>query len=414
MPVRFFTRLFRLVWGAEVDRALRPLLAVSLVGAAAGSTLWVFIGIWAVEELGASRSALGVAFFISAVLGAVGAYVAGHLSDRIGRKPIILWMWGGEAVFPLALLAAGERTLAGLTLIALAGLIFAGHSVTQALVADLVAPERHEAAYASVRVATNLGITLGPPIGGLLLLGRHWPTLFVGVSALCFATFLLALRLLPSRGRFAPETKPERGSFRLIVRDRPFLVFFASGVLASLVYSAFETVLPVSLVETHGLEPAAWGFLMVINPALVTLFQLRVTTWTSGVPAAVKLPFAMLLMGLPFLLLSVSAAVPVVALIIFVFVIGEMLWIPTSQAVVAALAPEDVRGAYMGAFGSTWAIAFALGPFSGLQIGHAYGDAATWVFFAVVSVAAAVMGAAACLVTLGRRPAEPLEAPATT
>ena len=54
---------------------------------------------------------------------------------------------------------------------------------------------------------------------------------------------------------------------------------------------------------------------------------------------------------------------------IFLFVIGEMLWVPTSQAVVAGLAPADLRGAYMGAFGSRAAAGFALAPFIGLSVG---------------------------------------------
>ena len=76
----------------------------------------------------------------------------------------------------------------------------------------------------------------------------------------------------------------------------------------------------------------------------------------------------MLLMGFPFLLLSVNASIPMFAFVIVVFVLGEMLWVPTSQAIVARSAPEDVRGAYMGAFGSTAAVGFALGPFVGLQL----------------------------------------------
>jgi MFS family permease len=81
--------------------------------------------------------------------------------------------------------------------------------------------------------------------------------------------------------------------------------------------------------------------------------------------------------------------------VLFVFVVGEMLWVPTSQAIVAGLAPQDVRGAYMGAFGSTSAIGFALGPFTGLQLRGAYGDDAAWLFFAAVSVIAAATGVAA-------------------
>ena len=162
-------------------------------------------------------------------------------------------------------------------------------------------------------------------------------------------------------------------------------------------------MLPISAVQTHGLAPSTWGFLVIINPAMVTFLQLRLTRRLSHVPAAPKLVVAMLLMGFPFLLLSVSGALPMFAFVIFVFVVGEMLWVPTSQTVVAGLAPEDVRGAYMGAFGSTAAFGFALGPFVGLQLRGEYGDGAMWAFFAAVSVAAALTGAAAVRFTAGRR-----------
>jgi predicted MFS family arabinose efflux permease len=75
--------------------------------------------------------------------------------------------------------------------------------------------------------------------------------------------------------------------------------------------------------------------------------------------------------------------------VIALFVLGEMLWVPTSQAVVAALAPADIRGAYMGVFGSTWSIGWALTPFLGLQIRNAYGDATMWM---CVGVVAGVLG----------------------
>jgi hypothetical protein len=81
--------------------------------------------------------------------------------------------------------------------------------------------------------------------------------------------------------------------------------------------------------------------------------------------------------------------------VILVFVVGEMLWVPTSQAVVAALAPADIRGAYMGAFGGSWSVGWAATPFLGLQVRHAYGDATMWMCVAVVGVVAGVLGAAA-------------------
>jgi predicted MFS family arabinose efflux permease len=91
----------------------------------------------------------------------------------------------------------------------------------------------------------------------------------------------------------------------------------------------------------------------------------------------------------------VNGSVPVIAFVIVLFVIGEMLWVPTSQAVVAALAPADIRGAYMGAFGGTWSVGWALTPFLGLQVRAAYGDATMWMCVAAVGVVAGILGLAA-------------------
>jgi dipeptide/tripeptide permease len=195
----------------------------------------------------------------------------------------------------------------------------------------------------------------------------------------------------------------------VIARDRPFLLFVLSAVFAWLVYVAFETVLPISLVSSHGYSSSTWGFLVIVNPALVTFFQLRLTESVAAVPAATKLAVGLPLMGLPFLLLSVNDSLPVVMLILFLFVIGEMLWVPTSQSAVAGLAPADLRGAYMGAFGATAAVGFALAPFIGLQVRNSFGDSAVWMLEAALSLVAAGTGAAAVRIALGRRP-EPASA----
>jgi predicted MFS family arabinose efflux permease len=407
--VRLFARLFRLVWGPEVDRALRPVLAVSFVGSTAFSAGWSFVGIWAIDELGASKSGLGAAFLAAAVVGMITGYAGGHLSDHVGRKPMILVGWVVLALSFVGYGFAGHDVLFGLALMSAASIGGSiGGGADQAMVADLVPPERHEAAYASVRVASNLGVAFGPPIGGLLLIGRDWSLFFFGIAALCAIAIAIAIRYLPTRGAYSPEAPPTRGSFGVIRRDHAFLLFLLSGALAYLVYVAIETVLPVSAVDTHGISPALWGVIVILNPLLVTIFQLRVTRRTAGFPPGPKLVTAMLLMGGSFLLLIVSGTAAMFAVVIVVFVIGEMLWVPTSQAIVAALAPEDVRGAYMGAFGSTASIGFALGPFIAFQLADRHGDNAAWLFFAGVSVLAAATGAAAVRASLGRHHDEPL------
>jgi predicted MFS family arabinose efflux permease len=379
-------------------------LGVTLASSAAGSALWSFMAIWAVEELGAKRE-LPYGYLVGALLAGISGFAGGYLSDRIGRRRVILLGEGLMVGYPLLLLALSGSKWGGLAALTLSGVLGSlGGSVAQAMVADLVAPERREAAYSAVRVAANLGVVMGPPVGGLVLVLGSWGALFPTVACLSAIAWLVALRFLPSRGAFSPEGPPERGSVGVILADRAFLLFLGSAVFAWLVYVAYEVVLPVSIVDGYGYDPSAWGFIVWINPLLVTLFQLRLTRLASPIPPAPKLVLALLVMGLPYLLLVGSHAIPVIVAVVIVFVIGEMLWVPTSQAVVAQLAPQDIRGAYMGAFGSAPAIGFALGPLIGLQMRNSFGDDATWMLFAAIGVVAAVLGGLA-LVGVGRRAA---------
>src|SRR4029079_10935280 len=351
-----------------------------------------FMSIWAVEELGA-KTALPFALLVGAVFSALSGFAGGYLSDRIGRPRGILIGNGVMVGDPLLLFVLSDAKWAGLAALAFAGVFGAlGGSVGQAMVADLVAPERRQGAYASVRGAANMGVVVGPPIGGLLLVLGSWSALFPCVAVMSAPAGVVASRSLPHRGDFAPDGPPEHGSLGVILADRRFLLFLGSAVFAWLTYVAYEVGLPLSLVAGYGYQPAAWGFLVWVNPLLVALFQVRLTRVTAPLPPAPKLVVALLVMGLPFLLLVWTHSLAAILFVIVVFVVGEMLWVPTSQAVVAELAPSDIRGAYMGAFGSAPAIGFALAPMIGLQMRNSFGDEETWAMFAAIGVVAAAFG----------------------
>lgn len=394
--MRFFAKILRLIWGGDVDRAIRPVVAVGFAGSVAFSAAYVYLSIWAITHEHIAQSWLGFAYLVGAVLSLVAGYITGHLSDRLGRRPLILSGWFLQALVPIALIAVGQNKGAALAVIMILPVIGSlGGAADQAMIADLVAPDRQEAAYAMVRVAQNLGVAIGPVIGGFLLIGNNWTNLWVGSFVLGAIGAGIAYRYIPRGGAYAPEGPPERGSLGVIGRDRPFLLFMLFAVLAQMTYMTSETLLPISATTTHHLPKAAWGFLMILNPLLVTVAQLRITRAVSPLSAALKLGVAMPLMGVPYLLLNAHGSAPVIGFVIIVFVIGEMLWVPTSQAVVASLAPPDIRGAYMGAFSGAGSVAFAITPFAGLLIRSAYGDRVMWMCVAALGVVAGVIGALA-------------------
>ena len=388
------------VWTGELDRGLRPVLVVTFLGAVAFSAFWSFVAVWAIDDLRASSTQIGVMFFFDALAGAAAGFVGGNISDRVGRRPVLVFGYVAQSLVVLALAAIGDAVLLGLALVVAASAAGApALAAGNAIVADLVDEAHREAAYAAQRVVFNLGIVLGPPVGAVLLIMADWSALRVGIAALGLVAAAVAWRRLPVStlgAENSAEAAGGRAAFVAIVRDLPFVLLLASTLLGFIVYIAFETVLPVVAVSSFGIAASTWGFLVIINPLLVTLFQLRLTNRVAAVSPARKLAVAMLLMGFPFLLLLVDTSITIIAFVIVVFVIGEMLWTPTAQALAAALAPERRRGAYMGAFGSSSAVAWAIGPLVALQLRDGYGDGAVWMFFAVISVVAAAAGVAAC------------------
>jgi MFS family permease len=376
------------ILGGDVDAALRPVLGVSFLHAVAISARTSFMGLWALRALGSSQTALGLTFAGAAVASLVAGYAGGHLSDSIGRRPLILVGSAAQTVIAAGLALVGGHVAIGLALMVFAGGVEGVETAAdQALLTDLVPRERHEHAFASARVVQNIGFVVGPLIGALLLT-VGWRALFVTTSAIGAVAFLAALRLIPRHAEFSPTAPPRRPSWSVLARDRSFAAVVAAGTLAAIVYVSYETLLPISLVQSHGLAPAAWGVLLAINPTVVVLFQIRLTGRVSRFSELTRLAVGIAAMGTPFLLVSVSTALPLLVVLLLIFVLGEMLWTPLSQGLIARIAPDDMRGAYLGAGGAMWPAAFALGPLLGLQVRSAFGDTAMWVAVAITGAAA--------------------------
>jgi len=387
--------LARALFGGRLDRRVAPIVPVSFTYSASFSTFWVYVGIYAVKGLHWPASRVGLLFLASAPAAAVANYLSGRISDRTGRKPLIVASFLASSMNVLLLTWLGGTTALAFVLIVVQGVIGApAYSLDRVLVADLVADdESREPAYASVRVATNLGTLVGPPLGALLVFVAGWTAFLLGIAVLGVIGAAFAIALLPPAHAIVETREP--GSLRTVVRDRPFSLLLLSTLLAFTDYCGFETVLPVLAVSAYGLAPSTWGLLVIISPALVVLAQLRLTRASSRIPPASRLAGATLLMGLPFLALLASSHVAMIAAVIVVFVIGEMVWMPTSQAVAAQLAPPHARGTYFGALAAMTGPAWTLAPFVAFQLRAHAGVGSVWLLFAAIAVASAAAGAAA-------------------
>ena len=389
-------QLVQQLFGGRADRRIRPVVAISFTYAVF-STFWVYVGVFAVKGLGAAAKDVGLLFLLSAPPAAVANYASGAASDRLGRRGLIVGSFAASAANMTVLWLVGQRVAVAFALIVVQGVVGApAYSLDRVLVADFVPePKERENAYATVRVANNLGILVGPPIAALLIHLGGWSAFLLGLVAVAIIGAAVTVLVVPRQAAHAPPERPPPSALRLLGRDRPFVLLLVSTLLGFAIYVGYETVLPVIAVSTYGLAASTWGLLLIIAPLLVVTAQLRLTRATARLDAAARLGAAMLLMGLPFLALIAAPSVAVIAAVIVVFVVGEMLWIPTSQALAAELAPPRLRGTYFGTLAAMTGPAWTLVPLIALQMRATVGVAAVWLFFAIAAVVGATVGVAA-------------------
>ena len=147
-----------------------------------------------------------------------------------------------------------------------------------------------------------------------------------------------------------------------MIRDSAYMAFLVAGILMGLVYQQMYNSLSVYLRDNHGIEPQGYGFLLTVSAITVILFQFTTTRLIKHRP-----PFLMMALGTAFYVIGFSmfgwvSAYYLFALAIVVITIGEMIVVPTSQALAANFAPEEMRGRYMAVFSLLWMIPATTGP----------------------------------------------------
>jgi multidrug resistance protein len=344
----------------------------------------------------ASPAVIGVLVASFSVAQLVLAPVWGRVSDRIGRKPVLVVSLVGTAVGSLLTGLAGGIGLLFLGRI-IDGASGASVSVAQASVADIAAPSERARLFGLLGAAFGLGFVLGPALGGLLALVSAKLPFFVaaGVAAV---NAVVAIRRLPETHEAGSSgdrvsTRPPK-SRRQPVRSLPGVAGLLAVAFLSLVsFSAFEATFALFGSRRLGLtESSTYGVFVVIG-VLIALDQVvlvRPCVARFGERGALQAGLALNGLGLALLAGVHSFATLLPCLVLLT--IGQGLITPTLSSTVAAQAPAGDRGRVLGVQQSVGGMARVVGPTLG---GVAFGHLGLWVPYvggaAVLAVALAVL-----------------------
>ncbi len=359
----------------------------NLVSAVGLSMIWPFMMVYAAERLRLPLTAVGSLLTINAAFSVVASFAAGTLTDRVGRRGVMIVGMALHGVV-YAFFGFANSLWIFVILMAAGGFVSPIYRVgVDAMVADLIPEPKRVDAYALLRMGNNVGVAIGPTLGGFLAT-RSYTIIF-----LCAASGLLLYSLLTLL--FVRETKPKEdadrppageklGGYLRVLGDRPFMATFAGFTLATIGASLIFVLLAVYAKTQFGMPESDYGLIMAANAGMVVLFQVAVTRVSRRFP-----PFDVLAVGTLLYPVGVgsvalgSSFFPFLASM-FVMTCGELLLVPTTSALVASMAPPDMRGRYMSIYGLSWQMASGIGPVFGGMLSDAIAPRAIWLGGAVV------------------------------
>jgi MFS family permease len=353
-------------------------MLISTIGA---SMVWPFLMIYVRKQVDIPLTQAASIMTINAAAGIIAAFIAGPITDRVGRKWVMVISLFGNGLAYFLLGFAHSFSMFAL-LMALSGTFNPLYRVgSDAMIADLIPPEKRADAYALMRLSNNAGISIGPMIGGFISSVSFSISFSLAATGMIIYSLLLAFyahETLPAGITLQEKTIKTFSGYLQVLGDSKFLSFIVSFILVQMCAAMIWILLPVYANNIYNIPEKQYGFIPTTNALMVVLLQIYITRRTKRFA-----PLPVLTVGTAFYAIAIGS----VALshsffgfwiCIVIMTIGELIIMPTASTYVADLAPADMRGRYMSVAGLTWSAAAGTGPLIGGYLNDKYAPVATW------------------------------------
>jgi len=342
-------------------------VGVRFVDRIGGTMLFPFFSLYITEKFNVGMTQAGIILGFFSVFGMLGSMIGGALTDKFGRRSLILFGLVFSALSTLMLGVANQFWMLYPLAVVTGLLSDVAGPANQAMIADILPEKQRAEGFGILRVVGNMAWIIGPTLGGLIA-NQSYFYLFISDAVISCIVAALFYKLIPETKPKAQEGEESQGvlasfvGYGVVLKDLAFVAFIFAGMLMLMAYQQMYSTLSVYLRDNHGVDPQGYGFLMSTSAITVILFQFWVTRRIKHRPPFLMMALGTLFYMVGFGLFGFVGLYWMFAANIVIVTIGEMIIMPTSQALAANFAPENMRGRYMAFFGLTWSIPSIFGP----------------------------------------------------
>ncbi|MGO3181824.1 MAG: MDR family MFS transporter [Aequorivita sp.] len=317
----------------------------------------------------------------------VGTYFGGRLTDSIGFYKVILFslFFGGVGFVLLQFIDSFYGFCLGIFLLTL--VTDSGRPAIFVAADTYSRPGNITRSITLIRLAINLGFSVGPLVGGLIIAHIGYSSLFWIDGITCIiASFAVIALLKPKKQK---ETNVVKST---IIKEgippylnKLFILFFVIMVANSLAFVQYFSVMPIYYEKVHFLSEDLIGWLMFINGATIVIFEMPLISWLDRkkISKTMATFWGIFFLGLSFLVLNFTNWSGVLVIAMLLMTLGEMIGFPFSNALALEMAPKGRKGSYMGLYSISFSIAHLIGHNGGMNMVDNFGYFSTWNIFSI-------------------------------
>lgn len=353
----------------------------------AGAMVIPFLSLYLVNVEGFTLPQVGWIMSCFGLGSLVGTYFGGRLTDSMGFYKVILLslFLGGIGFILLQFINTFFGFCIGIFLLTL--MADAGRPAIFVAADTYSKPENTTRSITLIRLAINLGFSIGPLVGGLIIAHINYTSLFWIDGITCMLASLgVFIFLKPKKQKDSKEEK------QILIKEglppylnKLFILFFIIMVANSITFVQYFSVMPVYYEKTHFLSEDIIGWLLFINGATIVIFEMPLIAWLDRkkISKTMATFWGIFFLGLSFLVLNFTNWSGILVIGMLLMTLGEMIGFPFSNALALQMAPKGRKGSYMGLYSMSFSVAHLIGHNSGMNLVNSFGYFNTWTVFAI-------------------------------
>ncbi|MCW9037841.1 MFS transporter [Altibacter sp.] len=350
----------------------------------AGAMVIPFLSLYLVNSKGFTLPQVGWIMTSFGLGSLTGTWIGGKLTDAIGFYKVIVLslLLGGIGFVFLQFIETFYGFCMGIFVLIL---LADAYRPAIFVAADTYSkPGNVTRSITLIRLAINLGFSIGPLIGGIIIANINYSSLFWIDGITCVIAGIGLFVWLKPKKPIITDTEPVIKHKEGVApyRNGLFMLFFIIMVANSITFVQYFSVMPIYYEKAHFLTEDLIGWLFFLNGAVIVIFEMPLITWLERRKLSKTMAtfWGIFFLALSFIVLNLTSWSGILVIAMLLMTLGEMIGSPFSNALALEMAPKGRKGSYMGLYSMSFSISHIIGHNSGMNMVDSLGFDATWYY----------------------------------